>query len=306
MTTPPLCTHSCAWTSHRGAIQAYSLVDGARLYRYKTRATMRLSSLGGDSVLAFLPHRKGAVLTFGSLPPGLLLRHRPRDPVTAADCQGSQAALLFPHGMTRLVNGTWTPQAFPRAAAPGWTNIEVVSTGSDTVTILSRRSGTTYIAWRDSLVAMAAEFRGGVVEAAAAGDSLLLVGGEGALALYDLARGTVWKSSLPSGLQFDPVIVGNRIWAACRDRRLVLTDVGGSTPSREWSLTGPLSCPLAAYGEGVAWGTFDGSVWMMVSPEVTPTRLTRLKRPAVGVASSGRLLVVAQEDGRLLGLRPLQ
>jgi hypothetical protein len=121
MALPPVCTRSCAWASHRGAIQAYSLADGSRLYRYKTRSTMRLYSLGDDSVLAFVPYRKGRVLVFESSPPGLLLRHTTRDPLLDADCRGSQATLLFQHGLQRLENGRWIPQAFPRAAVDGRT-----------------------------------------------------------------------------------------------------------------------------------------------------------------------------------------
>ncbi|MCU0610488.1 MAG: PQQ-binding-like beta-propeller repeat protein [Candidatus Eisenbacteria bacterium] len=305
LATPPVCTGSSVWVAKKGSVQAYSLVDGSRLYRRKTRGTVNLLRGPGDSVRAFPRFSKGSILVFGDNPPRLVAQQRGERTIIAADCLGAHTAVLYRHGAVGLLTaGGMRPRGSPRGAAPGWSNIEVVETTGDTLIVLSRRSGFPILTGRDSLITIPLEFRGGVVEAGARGDSLFLVGAEGRMALLDSARRMVWERGLPSGLQSAPVMQDEWVWLALRNRTLIRVNIHNGRIRGEWVLTGPLACPLAAYGDGVAWGTLEGRVWVVRSGRASPEVAALLTRPAVGLGSRGDDLVISQDDGRLLCLRP--
>lgn len=304
LTAPPICMPSCVWIAHRGGIQARSLIDGSLRYRVKTKSEMRLVAMGADTIVAWRGRPRGEVLMLGSARPRVLSRERLPHAILAADCTGDEAALLFRHGLRRFVRGRWVHEAFPAAAAPGWTHIHAVATRCDTMRVLSRRSGGTLLVSQDSVAPAPRQFRGGVVEAAAVGDGVLLVSDDGVLALLDCARNVVWERELPAPLQSPPVLDGRWVWAALRDRTLARVDSRDGTHAGSWRLPGPLSCPLARYDRGVAWGTFDGNVWAVTALDEAPKSLAHLASPAVGVAEDGERIIVALENGRLVCLAP--
>ncbi|MBN1423503.1 PQQ-binding-like beta-propeller repeat protein [Candidatus Fermentibacteria bacterium] len=304
LAVPPVGTSTSVWVAKKGAVQAHSLTDGSRRFRHRVSGSVRLYDMGGDSVLALRRYLKGSVSVFGSDPIRLLYRHTPGRRILAADCRGSLIAVLLGHGSVGLLSGPqWMPKAFPRASVQGWATVQVACAGDDTVLVFSRRDGQTMVLRGDSLIALGTVFRGGVIEAAGFGDRLVLVGAEGTLALLDEDCSVVWECTLTAGLQFDPIVHDGRIWAALRNRRLVLIDMRHGEFLGDVPLSGPLSCPMTPWHDGVAWATFDGHVSGVFDTRLSPVRIAALARPPVGIASAGTRIVIACEDGHLVCLQ---
>lgn len=307
LAAPPVCTSTLAWVATKGSVRAHSMEDGSRRFHQRVSGNILLHAAGGDSVLALRQYPRGSFTVFESNPPRRTFQYSLSRSVLAVDCGGSLVAALLRRGAAGILReGRWIPKAFPRASAPGWSNVQVAYAGGDTVLVLSKRDGQAVAIRGDSLVPLGMAFRGSVVEAASVGDSLLLIGGEGTLALVDSGLSVVWKSTLSAGVQFNPLIHNGMMWSALRNRRLVLVDIRRGEPIGDWPLSGPLSCPMALWGEGVAWATFSGEVSAISGVGSTPAKVAHSARAAVGIASAGSRLVIAGEDGTLLCIQARQ
>ncbi len=300
LTGPVVCTPSSVWVYAPRALEARAPADGRRLLRVRTQTAMRLCPLGTDSVLVCARGEK-RVLILGGQPPRVIQREDLPSPVVDTGADGSAVVVITTHGVLVRDRGPWRRLRLPVGMGPGWTEAHLLARRGEATVMVSRRSGE--VALADGQFRLLAHgVRGGIARAVAVGESVLLAGREGTVMLLDDSLRVVWEVALPGFLQGDPVLRGGVLWLACANRTLVGIDPRDGARRAVWQLNGPLSCPLAPFVDGVAWGTFDGKVWV-ASEDAPPDAAVRLARPAVGVAALGRVLFAAQEDGWLLAFQ---
>ncbi len=302
LASAPVILGETVWIAKvRGGIEARSLVDGKRLLKLGTSGEVRISPINSDSLFAVREGRFTTLLILGNDPPCLLARIDTPLPIVDADAWiGGVAVLTTGSAIHTLRGGAWSPGRPLALAGPGWVMLEAVQgPAGEPGFFVGRRDGRLAAMVGSGPLHDGPELLGGPVEAVSRNGHVLLFGAEGRIICVGDNFTKIWSEDLGSGLQTPPVMIGNRAWCALRDKRLVLIDLieGSVMACRE--LEGPLLCPLASTGFGVAYSSEVGKVVGLGAEPNEPAWELETEKEVAGIAVRGCNVVISLEKGSL-------
>jgi len=284
----------------RGGIEARSLKNGERLYRFGGRRDLSLRPVGKTTLLGIRERPEADSFALFMTPPGLLTEVSLDRRVIDIDVCGETVAVLLSGPELRLFENGEPVQLGPlRLPGPGWSKLQILDDGENTHIFVSKRDGYAILYTPRGEVHPLPNLLGGLVEVIAHKDNTILVGEEGSVIGLGSEFEVLWKVELGSGLQSLPLVVDGRVWLPLKDRRLVVFDPERHEVVGHIALSVPLSAPLIEVQGCVAWCDFEGNVNAVDSSTFLSVWSMEFKTTPVGAAASRNRLTVAFEDGRL-------
>ncbi len=302
LSQPPIIRgNDIVWVAKpRGGIEARSLSNGERLYRFGGRRDMSLLPVGKTILLAFEERPGADSFSLFTIPPGLLSDVSLGRRVIDIDVFGETVAVLLSGPELRVFENGEPVQLSPlRLPGPGWSRLQVLHNGKNAHILVSKRDGFAVLFTSGGQVHTLPNLKGGLFEAILYENNVLLVGAEGVIVCLGSEFEMIWKVELGSGLQSPPLVVDGGVWLPLNDRRLVVFDPKRQEIAGSIAFPVPLSAPLAEVPGGVVWCDLDGNVHAVDSASFLSLWNMEFRRTPVGAASSRNRLIVAFEDGRL-------
>jgi len=285
----------------KGGVEARSTEDGRRLFRLKTRKEVRLFALSGDSLCAARFGDDGRVWLLANDPPRLMREIEMPSRLLDIDVGGSDIAVLMGGPvLSEIRAGTLQSLTPLQLAGTGWSDIHITKNVDGKFAVLiGRREGSIAILSHNGSVERMFRIDGGIYSVESCG-GYVIVGRNGMLARMNSEMEPVWTRDLAFSLQTDPVLFAGELWIPLRNRTIVRLCSKTGNVITSYDLAGPLACPMAPVGTGMAYSAVDSIITIVNRTGLEDSTRLKIEDRIAGIASDQGFLYVTTERGDLI------
>jgi hypothetical protein len=165
--------------------------------------------------------------------------------------------------------------------------------------LIGRREGSIAVLSHNGSIEKMFRIDGGIYSVESCG-GYVIFGRNGMLARMNSEMKPVWTRDLAYSLQTDPVLLGGELWVPLRNRTIVRLSSETGNVITSYDLAGPLACPMATVGTGMAYSAEDGIITIVNRTGLEDSARLKVGDRIVGIAGDHGFLYVTTERGDLI------